>query len=62
MDMFALEQRLATLETRLVEAQKDRQKSEAQLSRQDRLVDNLSGVDILCGVEGVEGAGVMQER
>ena len=62
MDMFALEQRLATLETRLVEAQRDRQKSEAQLSRQDRLVDNLSGVDILCGVEGVEGAGVMQER
>ena len=60
--MFALEQRLATLETRLVDAQRDRQKSEAQLSRQDRLVDNLSGVDIVCGVEGVEGAGVMQER
>ena len=44
--MFALEKRLATLETRLVEAQRERQKSEAQLSRQDRLVDKLSGVDI----------------
>ena len=60
--MFALEKRLATLETRLVEAQRDRQKSEAQLSRQDRLVDNLSGVDILSVVEGVEGARVMQKR
>ena len=36
MDMFALEQRLANLETQLVEAQKNRQRSEAQLSRQDR--------------------------
>ena len=44
--MFALEKRLATLENRLVEAQRERQKSEAQLSRQDRLVDKLSGVDI----------------
>eukprot|EP00090_Calanus_glacialis_P009477 TRINITY_DN17845_c0_g1_i2.p1 TRINITY_DN17845_c0_g1~~TRINITY_DN17845_c0_g1_i2.p1 ORF type:complete len:116 (-),score=52.47 TRINITY_DN17845_c0_g1_i2:79-426(-) len=36
MAMDALEQRLAALETRLVDAQKERQKSEAKQSKQDR--------------------------
>ena len=37
--MFSLEQRLAALEAKLVEAQRNREMSEAQLSRQDRLVN-----------------------
>ena len=52
MDMFALEQRLATLEKKLVEAQRNRQSSEAQLSKQDRYLGQFYTQLVFCSCGG----------
>merc|ERR1712106_768524 len=46
MDMLALEQRLASLENKLVEAQRVKQKTVAQLSRQDRELRGLESCKV----------------
>merc|ERR1711892_1430099 len=46
MDMFVLEQRLASLENKLVEAQRVKEKTVAQLSRQDRELRGLESCKV----------------
>ena len=61
MDMLALEQRLASLENKLVEAQRVKQNTVAQLSRQDRLINMNHHLEIkVCNFERVARTGVMQ--